>query len=397
METIKIVFPKQLKKLFGVIRKAGGQCRLIGGCVRDYLCNKTPTDFDVVTDVLPEKIIEIFKQHNCKVIPIGLEHGTVLVVIDGCGFEITTLRKDVQCFGRHAKVEFTNDWKADASRRDFTINTLSMDPEGEVYDYFGGQKDLQHGVVKFVGEPSERINEDYLRIMRFFRFLGYFGLTCIDDASYNAAIGGISNLVYISKERIKRELFKLLSAKYGLEVISMLNNAHVLQYIGFPQGIVLPQSMGHITFQEMEPLTNLAIIIAITGAEKPQHLDELRQSILLSNKEYKELVCLSAFDHTQKFRDFHHYKYWYEYGQELYLKFLFVVNNIKELPNYMLYRDEVLNEKIEKFPLTGTDLKKLGYSGEKIGELLNIAKIYWHEHKNKVTKNDLLDHIVKTI
>ena len=386
--------PKELEVLFEIIADHNGQCRLIGGCVRDCLSNKKPLDFDIATDLLPEKIMQIFKCNGHKVVPIGLEHGTVLVIINHHNFEITTLRKDVECFGRHAEVEFTNDWKADASRRDFTINAISISPQGKRYDYFGGQEDLQKRIVKFVGNPFERIQEDYLRIMRFFRFLGYFGLKNIDNASYTAAINNAQNLQYISKERIRHELLKLLGSLYAKDVVIMLNQEQILTHIGFPKNTFLDnERLEKIAFKQDDPMINLAILISISNNQKKEYLDELKGNIALSNKEYKELSKLIAFDVEQQFASFHHYKYWHEYGKELYLRLLFVINSINVIENYERYMNEALNNKEQQFPLTGVDLQQRGYKGKIIGQLLKTAKNHWHAHSNDLTKSELLDFL----
>ncbi len=147
---IPLNFTEELKKVFDIILSNNGECRIIGGCVRDYLIGKIPIDFDIATNLTPENITKIFNKNNIKVFPIGIEHGTVLVVINNIDFEITTLRKDIKCYGRHAKVEFTNDWKIDAARRDFTINAMSISQDGKLYDYFNGQEDLVQRKVKLM-------------------------------------------------------------------------------------------------------------------------------------------------------------------------------------------------------------------------------------------------------
>jgi poly(A) polymerase len=391
-------FPEELKVIFQIIAEYGGQSRLVGGCVRDYLSDKKPVDFDVATDVLPEKIMEIFSLHGHKVVPIGLEHGTILVVINHHSFEITTLRKDVQCFGRHAKVEFTNDWESDASRRDFTINALSISSQGVVYDYFGGQEDMKNKIVRFVGNPLERIQEDYLRIMRFFRFLGYFDLNNVDKASYAAAVSQIENLQYISKERIKNELLKLLGAPYGKEVVALLNQKQLLPHIGFSQNISLDNNkLANIAFRKDDPILNLAILILLSGNQKTGYLEKLKQSILLSNKEYKELKSLISFNCDEKFTDFHHYKYWHKYGKELYLRLLFIINSINTLDKYAQYVNEASNNEEHEFPLTGTDLQKDGNHGKIIGQYLNLAKEHWHRHNNDLSKMELLNYVWESV
>ena len=393
METTQIYlnFPEELKEAFEIILNNKGQCRLVGGCVRDYLSNKHPKDFDIATDLLPQRVLEVFSNYNYKVIPIGLKHGTVLVRVKNHSFEITTLRKDLKCFGRHAEVEYTNDWVSDASRRDFTMNAISITLQGKVYDYFGGKEDLQKGIVRFVGNPSKRIEEDYLRIMRFFRFLGCFGLRNIDHESYIAAIDNISNLQHISCERIKCELLRLLRSTYAKDVIIRLNKEQVLGYIGLSRATLDNKKIEAVTFKKDDPMVNLSILIILSNNQKVEYLNELKYNIALSNKEQKELASLVAFNPKDKFTNFDHYKYWYEYGKELYLRFLFVVNSVNPFTNYAQYFNEASSDVKHIFPVGGKDLEKRGYEGKIIGQLLSQGKEYWHRNSNYLSRTELLN------
>ncbi|HJD59851.1 MAG TPA: CCA tRNA nucleotidyltransferase, partial [Rickettsia endosymbiont of Omalisus fontisbellaquei] len=168
-KTLKIP-SKEYKKILSLLNEKG-QARLIGGCVRDALLGKNSYDIDIATDLIPSEVTNILSKATIKVIPTGLKFGTITAILNNEKFEITTLRKDIECNGRHAKVVFTNDFAEDAARRDFTINALSYCPfKNEIYDYFDGFKDLQQEKVVFIGEALDRIKEDYLRILRFFRF-----------------------------------------------------------------------------------------------------------------------------------------------------------------------------------------------------------------------------------
>ena len=395
MKSVKLNlnFPKELKTIFEIISSVGGECRLVGGCVRDYLINKIPVDFDIATNLIPETIIEIFKKNNVKVFPIGIEHGTVLVVINKFNFEITTLRKDVQCFGRHAEVQFTKDWKEDAARRDFTMNAMSITSNGELYDYFDGQKDLDQKKVKFVGNPTKRIKEDYLRILRYLRFLGSFGLSNIDQDSYKASVENIQSLELISKERIKRELIKLLASKFAKEVIIKLNNENILHHIGLPSIVVSNEQLQKINFKINDPLVNLAILCNLSIIQNKNKITLLKNNLQLSNKEYKELNYLTSFNVQKEFTNFHHYKYWYEYGKKLYLRFLFVVNNTNKINQYEKFSHEVTSVDDFVFPLNGNDLQKLNIEGKAIGDAINKAKSHWHKHNNKLDKSELIDYL----
>ena len=186
--------------------------RVVGGAVRDALSGRPVADLDLAVPHRPEAVMQTLRQAGVKVVPTGLAHGTVTAVVDGRGFEVTTLRHDVETDGRHAVVAFTADWKEDAARRDFTINAMSMARDGTVFDYFGGRADLTAGRVRFVGDPATRIAEDYLRILRFFRFQAGFGRVPPDAATLDALKAGIPGLGQLSIERVWNELRRILVA-----------------------------------------------------------------------------------------------------------------------------------------------------------------------------------------
>jgi poly(A) polymerase len=196
-----------------VVALGGGETtRLIGGVVRDTLLGAPVSDIDMATRLTPDEVIAQLTAAGIKSVPTGIAHGTVTAVMPSGPVEITTLRRDLSTDGRRATVAFTDDWREDAARRDFTINALSANPEtGEIFDYFDGRKDLESGHVRFIGEPLQRIAEDHLRILRFFRFYARFGKSAPDAAAYDAAAARANDLMSLSRERIASELLKLLS------------------------------------------------------------------------------------------------------------------------------------------------------------------------------------------
>lgn len=189
-----------------------GETRFVGGCVRDALLGLPVSDIDLATRLRPEAAMERLKAAGIRAVPTGLAHGTVTAIVAGAPIEVTTLRRDVSTDGRRATVAFTDDWREDAARRDFTINALSADPaSGEVFDYFGGEADLAARRVRFIGDPLTRIAEDHLRILRFFRFHARFGAGEPDADSLAACVARANDLMALSRERIADELSKLLA------------------------------------------------------------------------------------------------------------------------------------------------------------------------------------------
>lgn len=201
----------------------GAQVRIIGGAVRDTLLGLPVSDIDLATRHTPEAVMTLLDDVGIKAVPTGLAHGTVTAVTAGGPFEVTTLRRDVSTDGRHATVAFTDDWREDAARRDFTINALAADPDnGEIFDYFDGMADLRAGHVRFIGDPLQRIAEDHLRILRFFRFHARFGNGEPDAAALDACTARANDLMALSRERIASELLKLLDASAPQATVALM-------------------------------------------------------------------------------------------------------------------------------------------------------------------------------
>ena len=205
--------------------------RVVGGAVRDALAGARVTDIDLATPSPPDQIVAALGVAGIRAIPTGLAHGTVTAWIDGEGFEVTTLRRDVSTDGRRATVAFTDDWASDAARRDFTINAMSMSPSGDVFDYFGGIADLRAGIVRFVGDPATRIAEDYLRILRYFRFQARYAPASAqpDPVAMQAIRAGVAGLDILSPERVWSELGRILEAPLPAASVSLMAAAGVLQ------------------------------------------------------------------------------------------------------------------------------------------------------------------------
>lgn len=219
------------RAVMGALTGAGGESRFVGGCVRNALLGRPIDDIDIATTLRPEAVQAAAAKAGLKAVPTGLRHGTVTIVADHRPFEVTTLRIDVQTDGRHAVVAFSDDWRADAARRDFTMNTLSAAPDGRVFDYFGGVDDARAGRVRFVGDPVARIREDYLRILRFFRFFAQYGRPPADDAALAAIRGQVDGIAGLSGERLRQEMLKLLSASDPVPAVALMAQTGALHRV----------------------------------------------------------------------------------------------------------------------------------------------------------------------
>ena len=214
----RIFFPfynsTEIKKLFGALEKNKDKnekvLMFVGGCVRNFLNNEKVDDIDLATTLTPNEIIKKLKSTDIKVIETGIEHGSLTLLVNESKFEITTLREDIITDGRHAKINFTNDWKLDSERRDFTINAIYMDQKGKIFDPQSGVEDLKKKIVKFIGDPEKRIKEDYLRIIRFIRFSLKYDSLILNDSEINAINLNLDGIKNLSKERILNELLKIV-------------------------------------------------------------------------------------------------------------------------------------------------------------------------------------------
>lgn len=219
------------RAVIAALAAEGAEVRFVGGCVRDALAGRPIKDIDIATPDAPERVMALLEAAGLKAIPTGLQHGTVTAVAEHHPFEITTLREDVETFGRHATVAFTDDWKADAARRDFTMNALSLAPDGRLYDPFEGRADLAAGRVRFVGEATARIREDYLRILRFFRFQAHYGRLPPDPATLAAIGAEAAGIEGLSGERLRAEMLKLLAAPDPFAALSAMRDCGALAFV----------------------------------------------------------------------------------------------------------------------------------------------------------------------
>ncbi len=235
--------------------------RVVGGAVRDALLGRAVADVDLATERRPQEVVAALRAAGLKAVPTGLDHGTVTAVADHRGFEVTTLRRDLATDGRHAVVAFTDDWQADAARRDFTINAMSLAPDGAVFDYFGGIGDLRAQRVRFVGDPATRIAEDYLRVLRFFRFWARYGAGPPDEAATGAIAAAVPWLGRLSAERVWMEFKRILAAPDPRGAIMLMAELGVLAAV-MPEGAA-PARLAALVAAgaPAEPLLRLAALL----------------------------------------------------------------------------------------------------------------------------------------
>lgn len=275
--------------LIGLIGVDGDEVRPIGGAVRNWLLGLPPGDVDLATTASPTVVAERARAAGLKVVPTGIEHGTVTVVAGGTGYEITTLREDIETDGRRAVVRFGHDWRADAQRRDFTINAMSLSRDGSLFDYFGGRQDLAARRVRFIGDAVARIREDRLRILRLFRFHATYGAGEVDRAALSACIAEREGVAALSRERLRAELLKLVVAPEAAATLQVMTDAGLLGPI--LGGVPLCGDLGRLARIEAEmglpaePARRLGAL-AVLVREDAQRL---RERLALSNEELRRI------------------------------------------------------------------------------------------------------------
>ncbi|HEX2553024.1 MAG TPA: CCA tRNA nucleotidyltransferase [Microvirga sp.] len=279
----------RIRRLLAALDRDGEETRIVGGAVRNALLGRPVTEVDFATTALPAVTAARAEAAGLRAVPTGIEHGTITVVVDGEPFEVTTLREDVETDGRHAVVRFGRDFATDAHRRDFTINALSLRSDGRLCDYTGGAADLAARRVRFIGDPATRIREDFLRILRFFRFHAEYAEGPIDASGLAAAIAGRHGLARLSRERVRAELSKLLVTRCAAEAVAVMADAGLYGLLlgGVPDRGRLDRV---VAFEAREGLADPVRRLAGLGVLTGEDADRLRESLRLSNEEHRRLA-----------------------------------------------------------------------------------------------------------
>jgi poly(A) polymerase len=319
------------------------EARLVGGAVRDFVLNRPIHDYDIATTLRPKQVMK----SGLFSIPTGLKHGTVTVLYNDIAYQVTTLRQDVETDGRHAKVKFGRSFEQDAARRDFTMNALSMDKNGVIHDYFGGRADAENGIVRFIGAPETRIKEDYLRILRFFRFHKHYGKGDYHEESYKACLALQEGLDDLSRERVREELFKA-GFELPREILTRLIGEHT-----------------PCDFITDDPVLRLAQLSVRTRDDALR----LKSALKLSNEQYRRLDSLAVGHAVHSLNEAK--AMLYACGKRAYMDriTLYGASEFADLPESWMP---------PTFPITGARLKKQGFvEGEEMGAELARLKAEW--------------------
>lgn len=386
----------------------GADIRFVGGCVRDALLGRESKDIDIGTPDPPERVLGLLEGAGIETctVPRGIEHGTVTALAGGERYEITTLRRDERTDGRHAEVAFTDDWREDAARRDFTINAMSAAPDGTVYDYFGGQEDLAAGRVRFVGDPATRIAEDHLRLLRFFRFHAWYGRGEPDADALAACKAAAHTIPSLSGERVQAEMLKLLAASDPMLTVRSMRDAGVLAQ-------ALPEAQGteHLfrlvkvecRLEEINSIRRLAALIVDADYENTANavgVNLIANRWRLTDIESKRLAGLvvpPGFPSTTANRRVHR-RLIYRLGPQRFRDLVLLAWAVEPKGESELAWRTMLETAAEweppTLPVQGADVLARGVpEGPEVGRLLREVEEWWIERDFAPDRAALLDRL----
>jgi poly(A) polymerase len=384
-------------RIFAALEAPGVATRAVGGAVRDSLLGRPVEVVDLATTALPQQVMTLAVNAGLKAVPTGIEYGTVTIVADGVPFEVTTLRRDVETFGRHATVAFTEDWAGDARRRDFTLNALYAASDGTLFDPLGGYDDVLAGRVRFIGDAEARIKEDYLRILRFFRFNAYYGKGPFDPQGLRASVALRSGMAQLSAERVAGEVRRILVAPQAMRAVEALFDYGLLADIlgGVPrlQRLRRLAAIDEALRREPDAMTRLAALAVFVSEDAVR----LSARLHLSNAE-QAVLALGAGDHDQSGLpdEAAAKRLLYRLGPRDYAAAaLIAFAGSGAAPDDKSWREAAtLAERWHApvFPLKGTDVIGLGgVEGPALGALLKTLEAEWVSEGFAVSKGELLE------
>ena len=386
------------KQIFICFQNQNYKLKLVGGCVRKLITEEKIDDMDIAINIEPEKIKKVLVEQKIKFVETGIAHGTITVLINDFKFEITSLRKDLSTDGRHAKVEFTSNWEQDAQRRDFTINAIYSDISGEVYDPLNGIEDLKNGIIKFIGDPNQRIQEDYLRILRYLRFYTQYNKNKFhDEIAIKAIKRNLDGLAKISRERILGELFKMMK----------LNNFSKLfedEFCRFLILSILPQLRNYNRIKILNKISykikkqiDKILLLSILIVDETDNCNFFLYKYQLSNEDKKRILFIK--------NSFKNYSKQYLYCKKNLLKLTYLSDkssvielliflifvNPEKISNIENLIDYIKEKTIPEFPINAKFLKEEFnfVEGKQLGDALKKLEKQWIDNGFKIDKGNV--------
>ena len=373
-----------VRRITAALTAKGQTVRFVGGCVRDAILGREARDIDLATPDEPEAVIALLDDSGITAIPTSLTYGTITAVVDRDRFEVTTLRRDAETFGRHARVEFTRDWLVDAERRDFTINALYCDPDGTLYDPTGGIQDLEAGRICFVGDAEARIREDYLRTLRFFRFLAWYGSTPPEPGLLAVCARLAPNITDLSGERVASELLLLLQASRPAPIVALMAQHGVLEAIAPQLGDterLAPLCQVEDEIADPDPLRRLSTLIigetnAALSVSERLRLSQVQKRRLETNVRSCDLVSADMNERALRVA-------LYRLGLQAVVDRLLLAladhdyceHDLQRVQGLLAYAD---SWRTPVLPINGDDLQVMGMSeGLALGDALSVLERWW--------------------
>ena len=404
----------ETQNLFKALEAGGKKARFVGGCIRNAICNIPVNDIDIATPEPPHRVIKLLEAANIKAIPTALKYGTVTANINSIRYEITTLRNDVENHGRQATVAYTDDWMSDALRRDFTINTLSCTIEGDIFDPLTGLDDLNQKSVRFVGSAKERIEEDILRLLRFFRFHATFGGNNIDQDAISACRDLAPMLIELSSERVQSELFKILEVSDPAYTLALMDSELILKYI-------LPEAKDFKRLKMLVWIENkffnndtirpdkLRRLAAVLNSNQTGHM-ALAKRLRLSKKQSLRLATMTKSTQlpVPELNDLKKHQALYDLGFDNFCDLVLLgwaqEENTKSYlsPERAIDWLRMINEastwQKPTFPIKGSDARKLGLKqGPAVGKAMKKVEIWWRDGDFQANKRQCIKHLEQVI
>ncbi len=398
----KTFFPfyknKEIKNIFKILNKnnftGADSAMFVGGCVRKHLLGEEIDDIDIATNLTPNQVKEKFKDTKFKVVDTGIDHGTVTIVSNKLKFEITTLRKDIKTDGRHAEIEYTNDWQKDSERRDFTVNAIYLNINGKIFDPQLGEGDLNNREIRFIGDPQKRIEEDYLRIIRFIRFSLEYNSDPEENVIKTIKLN-LDGIKKISKERIFKELLKILDGKNFLKINEKISLKEIFLLI-FPelQNINRLNKIGKISNNltlNREMLLSILLLDDSNNVEYFSHKynvsNDLKNKLNLININFKK------FNNDKDFFKKDLQKNIYLFGKDhlIILNIIrFIINQKDKIHDYYAILNLIKKFEVPNFPFSGKYLKDKGMKeGVKIGKILKLIEKEWIKNDFNISNDDV--------
>ena len=396
---IKLRKERNVEKIFDAIESYSNKAeiRYVGGCVRKIINNEKVDDIDLATNIDPTKVKEALKKKNINYFETGIEHGTITALIENDKFEITSLRSDIKTDGRHAEIEFTTDWIKDAERRDFTINSIYADINGNLFDPFDGKKDLENGLIKFVGESERRIEEDYLRILRYFRFFALYSKNEHITEIKKAIKKNIVGIKKLSSERLLDELKKIYKSNCFIKLCEVKFSYEIICAI-FPEfkQIEFFKKLNDYTKNNLHNL-DFTFFLSLLVLDNTDNSDYFFYKFNISKKNQKRIKLIKEFYFSKKppikFNSQNLWKIFYFNGKE----------GLVDILNYKIYTSKKLdknlvnqinffeNKEVPKLSVTGGDLiKNFGIpEGQRVGEKLKEIENVWINNNFKISDKNI--------